>query len=290
LELVPQEEDLPSNHMQSLEELREADATGRIGEIYGELRRLCGVPVVALIFRHLATHAGLLDDIWLAVRPLLASGALQDAAATVVNDNMPPGLIPDIDANLRCAIGLAGDGVYPVFNTLDAYNRANAINLLIMLSLLRRLRLGHSDLRPQIPARAWHAPVPIAGPLLPMTNPSDMPAHIRGLVNDFGFGDRTQLDPVVPSLLRHLCAVPGLLAVLHVTPVPRFKDGTLGHAVAPLSAGMTRQASSLAPYIAPLPLLAATPAVQRTIAEFTTGWIPLMTVIGFALRRALVNI
>ena len=33
-----------------------------------------GVPVVALIFRRLATHVGLLDHIWLAVRPLLAGG------------------------------------------------------------------------------------------------------------------------------------------------------------------------------------------------------------------------
>jgi len=76
----------------------------------------------------------------------------------------------------------------------------------------------------------------------------------------------------------------------HLTLVPRCKEGTLGHAVARLTAGMTQKASMLAPYIAPLPLLAATPAVLGSIEEFTTSWIPLMTVIGFALRRALINI
>jgi hypothetical protein len=53
---------------------------------------------------------------------------------------------------------------------------------------------------------------------------------------------------------------------------------------------MRREAAMLAPYIAPLPLLAATPAARTTIEEFTNSWIPLMTVIGFALRRALINI
>lgn len=82
------------DHIPTLEELPEVDATGRVGEIYGDLRQLCGVPVVALIFRRLATHVGLLDHIWLAVRPLVAGGLLQDAAAGVANDNVSQGPIP----------------------------------------------------------------------------------------------------------------------------------------------------------------------------------------------------
>lgn len=281
---------MASDHISTLKELPEAEATGRIGEIYGELRRVCGVPVVALIFRHLATHVGLLDHTWLAVWPLLASGRLQEAALRVTNDNIPQGLIPPIDANVRCAIGLAGDRIYPVLTTLDAYNRANAINLLIMLSLLRRLRSRENVVQQPTPPRAWHPPVPISGPLSRMTKPSDMPTHIRRLVNDFGFGDRTQLDAVVPSLLRHLCDAPGLLAVMHVVLMPKFKDDTLSRAVARLKARMRQEATMLAPHIAPLPLLAASPVARATMEEFSNSWIPLMTVIGFALRRALINI
>jgi hypothetical protein len=120
----------------------------------------------------------------------------------VANDNVSQGLIPPIDANVRCAIGLAGDRNYPVLNTVDAYNRANANNLLIMLKPAAALAFGGKRSAAQY-QRGVACPNTDR-----MTNPSDMPVHIRRLVNDFDFGDRTQLDPVVPSLLRHLCDAP----------------------------------------------------------------------------------
>ena len=101
-----------------------------------------------------------------------------------------------------------------------------------------------------------------------MMSPSDMPPHTRRLINDLGFGDRTQLDPVVPSLLLYLCDAPGLLAVLHVVLVPQFKDGTL-QVVARLKSAMTHEATTLAPYIAPLPQLTATPSALTVMEEFT---------------------
>jgi hypothetical protein len=270
----------------TLKELSEAEAPYRVAEIYAQLRRLTGVPVVALIFRHLATHDGLLDQIWAALRPLLTTGVLQDAAVRVVNENIPPDLIPPIDANVRCAIGVHGVRLPPVLNAIDAYNRANAINLLITLCLLRRLELPDSTVVP-VPARAWSPPSPIAGPLSRMMSPAEMPGHIRRMVNDFGFGDRTGLDPVVPSLLRHLCDEPSLLAVLHVVLAPKFKDGTLTNAMARLTAAMALEAERLAPQIGLLPRLTATPYARLVVEEFTGSWIPQMTVIGFALRRSL---
>ena len=272
----------------TLEELSEADASGRVAEIYAELRRLSGVPVVALIFRHLATHEGLLDQIWAALRPLLTTGVLQDAAARVVDENIPADLIPPIDANVRCALGFDGVRMTPVLNAIDAYNRANAINLLIMLSLLRRLELSDSTVQP-VPTRAWYPPAPIAGPLSPMMSPAEMPSHIRRMINDFGFGDRTRLDPVVPSLLRHLCDAPGLLAILHVVLTPKFKDGTLSNALAKLRTAMAQAAAGIAPQIGLLPQMAATPSARVVVEEFTGSWIPQMTVIGFALRRSLLD-
>lgn len=76
---------------------------------------------------------------------------------------------------------------------------------------------------------------------------SDMPAPIRRLLNDFGFGDRTQLDAVAASLLRHLCDAPGLHAVLHVG-LCRGSRTTRSAAVARLKAQMTQEASILAPH------------------------------------------
>jgi hypothetical protein len=273
----------------TLEEIAVADASGRIAEIYAELRHLTGVPVVALIFRHLATHDGLLGRTWAALGPLLATGLLQDTAARVASANIPTELIPPIDANVRRAIALDGERLPPVLNAIDAYNRANCTNLLIMLSLLQRLALPDTTVEP-VPAREWQPPTPIADPLTRMTSPSEMPPHIRRMINDFGFGDRSKLDPVVPSLLRHLCDTPGLLAIVHVVLVPRFKDGTLAQPIGRLRSAMVDEAAKLAPHIAPLPQLAAMPTARTVIDQFTGSWIPQMTVIGFALRRSLVDI
>jgi hypothetical protein len=91
---------LARDHIPTLEEPSEVDATGRVGEIYGDLRQLAGVPVVALIFRRLATLVGLLDHIWLAVRPLMAGGLLQDAAQGWQTTRFLKGLSHSIDALL----------------------------------------------------------------------------------------------------------------------------------------------------------------------------------------------
>ena len=267
-------------------ELSEVDASGSTAEIYAELRRLTGVPVVALIYRHIATHEGLLPHIWAALQPILKSGVLQDAAAPIVEAMTPLNLIPPIDGNARRAISFEGERMSATLNAIDSYNRANAINLLIMLSLLERLKLPHDRVRP-VPMRAWVPPTPISGPLSRMTSPSEMPNHIRHLINDLGFGDRTHLDPVVPSLFRHLCDASGLLAILHVVLAPTFRDGTMSTAVARLHASMVKEAERLALFIAPLPRLAATPAACSVMREFTAAWIPQMTIIGFALRRSL---
>jgi hypothetical protein len=273
-----------ADQIQTLAELSEADASGEKREIYAQLRRLSGVPMVALIFRHLATHPGLLEQTWKSIEPVLRNGMLQEAALKITEQHTMLGLMPPVDANARKALGLDDNALGPVINALNAYNRANPINLLTMLGLLRRLETTTISQPPAVP---WTPPAPIPGPLSPMTAPADMPTHIRRLINDFGFGDRTELDPIVPSLLRHLCSTPALLAVLHVVFVPQFQDGRLAAAIARLREALTQEAERLAPVIGPIPLLESAPQVRQTIEGFTGSWIPQMTIIGIALRRAL---
>src|ERR1700709_1343831 len=61
-----------------LAELSEAAATGRIAEIYDEIRRFSGVPYVSSLQRYLATMPGVLEWAWDAVRPALVSGVVQE--------------------------------------------------------------------------------------------------------------------------------------------------------------------------------------------------------------------
>jgi hypothetical protein len=63
--------------MALLAELAERDATGEKGAIYSEIRRLGGVPMVALIFRHLATLPGTLEWAWGVVGPSWRAGLVR---------------------------------------------------------------------------------------------------------------------------------------------------------------------------------------------------------------------
>ena len=67
--------------MSAFSELPEGEATGRIAEIYAEIRHFYGVPYVSSLQRHLATLPGVLEWAWDAVRPGFANGVLPEAAA-----------------------------------------------------------------------------------------------------------------------------------------------------------------------------------------------------------------
>ena len=132
------------------------------------------------------------------------------------------------------------------------------------------LAFGGSDLQQQIPTRAWHAPIPIAARLSRVTNLLTCLSISDVWLTILASATAHSSILSLPSLLRHLCdAPPGLLALLHVALVTRFKDGTLGHAVARLTTGMRREAAMLAPYIAPC-CCWLQPQARTTIEESRT--------------------
>ena len=63
--------------------IAEADATGEIAALYADIRATLGVPVVNLIWRHLATFPGGLSWAWRSLKPLYASGAIAAEAAAL---------------------------------------------------------------------------------------------------------------------------------------------------------------------------------------------------------------
>ena len=116
-------------------ELPQDAAPPHIRAIYDEICRWAAVPMVALIFRNLATHHGVLEEVWESVGPLFRSGRIQEAAWRTARTATLDGLVPPIEAHARAVIGLTDDALASVRNTLDAYNRANPVNLLTMLCL-----------------------------------------------------------------------------------------------------------------------------------------------------------
>jgi hypothetical protein len=122
----------------TLSELSEADAPNHIRIIYRDIRDTCGVPMVALIFRHLATYPGVLEEVWNGIGPLLQNGYMQEVSARVAQNVSSGRLLSPIEENARKLMGLTSEDVGLLRKTLDAYNRANPINLLSMLSLAAR--------------------------------------------------------------------------------------------------------------------------------------------------------
>jgi hypothetical protein len=194
--------------------------------------------------------------------------------------------LPGLEPAARDMLGLAGRDLEMVQNTLDAFNRANPVNLLAVLSLLARVQ---SDAPPVAPQHGddWRPPPAIPGPLPQMISPQTMAPSLRWLVNDFGFGDRSKLDPVVPSLFRHLAHWPRYLAALHVSLLPRFRDHSIARASNDLQKAMIREAAIVATNLPPLKRFASTPQLLDTVSQFSRDTIPMMTVIGHAMRESL---
>ncbi len=67
--------------------IREDQAEGDIAALYGDIRATLGVPVVNLIWRHLATFPNGLAWAWHAVRPQYRSGAVQ-AESRALRDHL----------------------------------------------------------------------------------------------------------------------------------------------------------------------------------------------------------
>src|ERR1700685_2868773 len=92
----------------TLPEVSEADAPESVQAIYRDIRRLSGVPMVALVFRHIATRPDVLEEVWRAIGPLFRGGRIQDAAwgiAKLANLAKP---LPRIEPTIREKLGLTG--------------------------------------------------------------------------------------------------------------------------------------------------------------------------------------
>src|SRR5687768_207550 len=114
--------------MTLLAEVAERDAPPEIAAIYGEMRRFTRLPLVNLIYRHLATIPGALPWAWGLLRPAFADGSLEAAAGRVHAALSLPSLDPITPAALD-ASGLSRADREQVEEVIAAYNRGNSLNL-----------------------------------------------------------------------------------------------------------------------------------------------------------------
>ena len=267
-----------------LPELAEADAPASVRAVYAGLREGAASPIAALIWRHVATHPGVLESCWAALEPLFVNGRLPDTAWRIARETAPSGLLPCIEPRAQVLLGIRSGHAAIIQTVVEAYNRANPVNLLAVLTLLSRI---DSDAPPEAAPTVTRPPRPlaIAQPIPRMTPPAEMSDDVRWLLNDLRFGDRAQLDAVVPSLFRHLTDWPAYLAVLHIGLAPHFRDGSMADAVARVERAMSAEAEVLARQIAPVRELQGEPELHATMRRFTSSFIPMMIVVGHALAE-----
>ena len=267
-----------------LPELAEADAPASVRAVYAGLREGAASPIAALIWRHVATHPGVLESCWAALEPLFVNGRLPDTAWRIARETAPSGLLPCIEPRAQVLLGIRSGHAAIIQTVVEAYNRANPVNLLAVLTLLSRI---DSDAPPEAAPTVTRSPrpLPIAQPIPRMTPPAEMSDDVRWLLNDLRFGDRAQLDAVVPSLFRHLTDWPAYLAVLHIGLAPHFRDGSMADAVARVERAMSAEAEVLARQIAPVRELQGEPELHATMRRFTSSFIPMMIVVGHALAE-----
>ena len=271
-----------------LTELPEAHATGVHAHIYGEIRRWSGVPMVALIFRHLATLPGVLEWAWALIGPAMRAGVLQREAWTLAADATIPARAALVPAALRVA-GIDEADESSIAAILDAYNRANPVNILALRCLA--LHLADPGVAPRAPAELPPGqPPPAPAPIGAMVDPRDMTPAVRALAMLLTNRGAAQApSPLWPSLYRHLAPWPAYLGYASLLVVPEFS--AIDQAAVRFRTRIDAAAEALArrlaaPADAPAPSDAVRSTLQEAIDRFGTR-IPEMVVIGGVLRRAL---
>jgi len=268
-----------------LAEVDVRNAPPEIATIYDEFTRLSGIPLPALIWRHLATYPSALPAAWQALRPLYASGLVQEAAWRTVRETMSGKLAgPDRKA-LRNA-GLDHNAINSYERVLQSYNRSNPVNFVgVRLLLAAMSKTAGPASTVASTDRPWSPPTPIVD-LVPMIPVPAISEEVRALIDGIAADPTVDRNQVVPSLYRHLVPWPPLLRLIHHDLVPGIDTGELPALTKQIASALQQEVDGLARHVGPLPGLAAIDGVADALGRFS-ALIPEMIVIGALLEHGL---
>lgn len=263
--------------------ITEAEATGETAALYADIRATLGVPVVNLIWRHLAVFPGALDWAWQALKPAYESGAVV-AHAGALRDGLAVPLLPGLSGTALHAAGLSGGDLARIEMIQSAYERSNAMNMVALCAVAARLD-GAAAEGQHLPAAPVEAPV--AGEMPELLALDAMPAAVAQLVQDLNrVGGR---DEILASMYRHLAHWPAYLALIHVLLAPLAASGGLEPLIREIIADGHRRGAALSGALNP-PVQALPDDVRDdlrgAIGTFTDGPIGKMIAIVPLLRRA----
>lgn len=269
--------------------ISESAATGEVRGLFEDIKAVLEVPVVNLIFRHLATLPGCLEWSWAALRPLYVSGRISEAADRLTGSLDLPAVARMTRAEMVGA-GVDTDGERQVATILDAYNRSNVMNIVALMVLLAGVRSATAPAAVQLPdpvkgGRSGPTPRPLP-PLLSLEVMSDETRALVVALN--ALGDRED-GRVMASMYRHLAHWPGYLALALTRLAPLAESGALAAATDRVREGARREAAALGPRPGGpgAPAGAERRALESALDSFTSNTIAKMLPIARILRAAL---
>lgn len=275
----------------ALPEIKEQEAEGEVAALYDDIRAVIGVPMVNLIFRHMATIPGCLQWTWATTRPLYLNGTIPTAAAALTSKAMP-GKTTDLAPAIETA-RLKPTDVKNIERVLDAYGRANPMNLigLQIIDLALDGAAQKPGLEPTKPLHVEDLSRPSGlTPLLPMADPTTAPPQTRNALQRLAFQIHRADTGVVPSLYRHFSDWPDFLVALEAVLDSVLEGTSFEDAVRDMQNNGEKTASKL---YWTLPLPDMTPpdsqtrsALKKLIGQFPTN-ICRMTVLATLLARGL---
>jgi hypothetical protein len=240
-----------------LAELSEDAATGRIAEIYDEIRRFSGVPYVSSLQRYLATLPGVLEWAWDAIRPAVVSGAIPETGWRLARAVRLPPAAPVCAATLA-DWGVDAPGLASIRNIAANFVRVSPVNLMTGACLARLL----TGARPSGSgfSGTWTPPAMLA-PMPGNVDPSQLPPDQRAVLMRFA----TEVDgkPFIPALYRQIAHWPAVLAWLAGELAPRFAASETATARAAFRAAARDAAPDIVAGLPGLPH--AAPPDQETV-------------------------
>lgn len=269
--------------------IAEREAVGETAALFTDIRRALGVPVVNLVWRHLATFPGGLDWAWRAVRAFYVSGTAAREGAALLTA-LPLSSVSTWSRLAFHAAGVDEAGERTVVTVLDSYNRSNAMNLVALTALAARLRNGSAAVAaPAAIARSAGPPPAVEGELPALLSVAEMTPAIAEMVRRLDrLGERG--EPRIPaSMYRHLAHWPGFLDLAHALLAPLDDDSRLGDLIEATRVLARAAAERVVVDLAepgPAPRPATGDAVPAALLEFTDGVIAKMVPIAALLRRA----
>jgi hypothetical protein len=175
-----------------MEEIPETEATGALARCYADIRDRLGVPVVNLIWRHLAA-IGVIDACWERVRDDIEAierhgAALNALARDMIATLPPPATLP---------------WTSPGPQILVSYERGNSLNLATARRLLGCPPPGTGGALPR--ARGHLPPVP---------RHADLPPASRAAIERLAAAGPGADTGIRPTLWIHLACLPNLLEAI----------------------------------------------------------------------------